>query len=74
MTLLLVPDEAGTAQRLVEFDNQALGVEAVHERVGTWQEAMADPAFVRDMDSFLDAAAESDAEIFDLPADGALNR
>ena len=72
MTLLLVPAEEGTVQRFVELDNQALGV--VPERVGTWQEAMGDPDFVQDMNSFLVTAADSDAETIELAADEDLNR
>lgn len=71
MTLLLVPGEGGSAQQI---ENQAVGLEAVEERVGTWQEAMANPEFVREMDAFLEDATESDAEIFNLSTGGELNR
>jgi hypothetical protein len=64
MTLTYLPPGPNADDpQIVELENQAIGVECTDEDRGTWAEAMEDPAFVSDQQSFLELSADADAEV-----------
>lgn len=63
MTLTYVPGRNESEGHVVELDNQAMGVGTADDDRGSWAEAMRDPAFVGDQQSFLELAAEADLEV-----------